>query len=245
MKRRRSKARGAVSVLAALVVLVTSAGVGRADPALDQADPPRPLPEKIVAAWKEAGARFCWARPDKSGFIVFLPEGEAEPGDLPAFRFLHWHGGRVEQLPVPELPFGLDLSDTRVTDAGLKELAGKKSLQLLSLHDTPVTDAGLKELSGLTNLQTLNLERTQVTNAGMKDLAGLTSLQSLDLYHTHVDDAGLKDVAGLTSLKSLYLSDLKVTDTGLKALARLTGLKLLYLNGTLVTDEGIEANWRG
>ena len=34
---------------------------------------------------------------------------------------------------------------TRVTDAGVKELAGLKSLQTLDLRDTQVTDAGLKE----------------------------------------------------------------------------------------------------
>ena len=33
-----------------------------------------------------------------------------------------------------------------MTDAGLKELAGLKSLQTLNLNDTQVTDAGLKEL---------------------------------------------------------------------------------------------------
>jgi hypothetical protein len=33
-----------------------------------------------------------------------------------------------------------------VTDAGLKELAGLKSLQSLDLSRTKVTDAGLKEL---------------------------------------------------------------------------------------------------
>ena len=44
-----------------------------------------------------------------------------------------------------------------MTDAGLKELAGLKSLQTLDLNGTQVTDAGLKELAGLKSLQTLNL----------------------------------------------------------------------------------------
>jgi hypothetical protein len=39
----------------------------------------------------------------------------------------------------------LNLSETQVTDAGLKELTGLKGLQLLSLP-TRVTDAGLQEL---------------------------------------------------------------------------------------------------
>jgi hypothetical protein len=52
----------------------------------------------------------------------------------------------VPKLPDPGTPFGLDLSGTRVTDAGLKELAGLKGLQTLHLGGTRVTDAGLREL---------------------------------------------------------------------------------------------------
>jgi hypothetical protein len=40
----------------------------------------------------------------------------------------------------------LHLGSTQITDAGLKELAGLKSLHSLELFNTPVTDAGLKEL---------------------------------------------------------------------------------------------------
>jgi hypothetical protein len=40
----------------------------------------------------------------------------------------------------------LRLDSTKVTDTGLKELAGLKSLQLLDLRYTQVTDAGVKEL---------------------------------------------------------------------------------------------------
>jgi hypothetical protein len=52
----------------------------------------------------------------------------------------------LAELPIPPVAFGLDLSSTPVTYAGLKELAGLKSLQTLSLSRTQVTDAGLKEL---------------------------------------------------------------------------------------------------
>jgi hypothetical protein len=40
----------------------------------------------------------------------------------------------------------LDLSDTKVTDAGLGELAALKQLQWLELSETITTDTGLKEL---------------------------------------------------------------------------------------------------
>ena len=65
------------------------------------------------------------------------------------------------KLPAPASPFGLSLASTDVTDEGLKELAGLKSLQALDLSYTRVTDAGLKELAGLKNLHALNLSGTR------------------------------------------------------------------------------------
>jgi len=40
----------------------------------------------------------------------------------------------------------LDLYNTQVTDAGVKELKGLKCLRLLDLRRTGVTDAGVKEI---------------------------------------------------------------------------------------------------
>jgi len=51
----------------------------------------------------------------------------------------------------------LNLKWTRVTDAGLKELAALKQLQGLDLSFTQLTDAGLKELAALQQLQELIL----------------------------------------------------------------------------------------
>ena len=65
---------------------------------------------------------------------------------MPAFRLVVWKAGVFAELPVPPVAFELDLGNTEVTDAGLKELAGLKSLQALVLSDTSVTDTGLKEL---------------------------------------------------------------------------------------------------
>ena len=75
----------------------------------------------------------------------FFRQGkERKKGEVPAFRFHEWPagfvaelppdvfklpGGVVAWLPQPLTPFGLCLAETQLTDAGLKELAGLKSLQ--------------------------------------------------------------------------------------------------------------------
>ena len=53
-----------------------------------------------------------------------------------------------------------------------------------------MTDAGLKELAGLKSLQTLNLTNTQVTDAGLKELAELKSLQIAGPYGHQGDGRG-------------------------------------------------------
>ncbi len=67
-------------------------------------EPVRPAPE-VIAAWEKAGARF-------------IPVA----GDVPLFLFERFPTGKLNVLPPPEVPFGLTLSHTRVTDAGVQEL---------------------------------------------------------------------------------------------------------------------------
>jgi Leucine-rich repeat (LRR) protein len=158
----------------------------------------------------------------------------------------------------------LELCETAVTDAGLKELEEFKNLQILSLWATKVTDAGLKELKGLKRLHTLYLGGNLLTNDTKVTDAALTTLReigllhalsnaktkdgkrpsgpgdvtSLDLRRTRVTDAGLKELKEFKNLETLYLSRTMVTDAGLKELKELEHLPMLFLSNTKVTDAG-------
>ena len=72
----------------------------------------------------------------------------------------------------------------RITDAGLKHLAGLTKLEYLNLQGQHITDEGLKHLSGMTNLQTLSLSFSGITDEGLKHLDGFQKLRSLHLYGT-------------------------------------------------------------
>ena len=141
------------------------------------------LPVVLVSVWKKAGASVGWIRVGGFGQFGLSDVGISGSnfgkgsrglnfdvkGEMPAFSFSgsysshrrgstnKWELGFVADLPQPQTPFGLDLTGTTVTEAGLKELAGLKNLQALRLADTQVTNAGLKELAGLKNLQLLDL----------------------------------------------------------------------------------------
>ncbi len=144
-----------------------------------------PLSPDVVSAWEKAGASVGWLGPARQhGWWQFNANRDQLEAahSVPAFKIHTWREGMLAKLPTPARAFGLDLSYTRVTDAGLKELAGLKQLTGLNLRRARrVTDAGLKELAGLKQLTGLNLWGTQVNDAGMKELAGLKQLSSARL----------------------------------------------------------------
>ena len=82
----------------------------------------------------------------------------------------------------------LDLSRTRITDAGLKALEKMPNLQHLDLRGTAVGDAGLDALAPLHNLRTLGLYGTAVTDAGTSGAATTLWLEAA-LCRRHQGDA--------------------------------------------------------
>jgi Leucine-rich repeat (LRR) protein len=57
----------------------------------------------------------------------------------------------------------LDLSQSRITDAGLETIGVLKGLKFLELSGTQITDVGLGALRGMTQLELLGLRATAVT----------------------------------------------------------------------------------
>src|SRR5437764_2879127 len=87
-----------------------------------------------------------------SGFALLLT-GQLSAGeaDAKAEKAIKAMGGSVfrDQKAKGKPIVVVYLGASKVTDAGLKELADLTSLQTLLLDSTDVTDAGLKELSSL------------------------------------------------------------------------------------------------
>ena len=81
----------------------------------------------------------------------------------------------------------------------------------LDLSNTKITEEGLKELAKLQNLTKIALRRTKITDEGLKEVAKLQNLIELDLQMTKITDAGLKEVAKLQKLKFIILSGTEIT----------------------------------
>lgn len=160
----------------------------------------------------------------------------------------------------------LTLRGTNLTDVGLVELGRFERLEVLDLSNTQITDDGLRHLKPLAHLRDLHLMLTETTDAGLLPLGQLPSLESLDVTLTAVSGGGanqfrqahprIRTAAGtadfhlsavLSSPKlidaahpvtTLHARGNQVTDAYLSLFGRLADLKHLDMRDTAVTDRG-------
>ena len=108
-------------------------------------------------------------------------------------------------------------SRTRVLRRWLKVT----ELEMLALSETKITDAGLKDIAKLQKLTKLDLDKTKSPTRLPKELAKLQQLKRLELDYTKITDAGIKQVAKLQNLTgpSVALQH-KITDAGVAELKK-------------------------
>ena len=133
----------------------------------------------------------------------------------------------------------LDLSETRISDHGLRELKNAPAIADLNLRYAElITDQGVAALRTWKHLQRLNLEGTKITDSALQQLSGLTSLEELNIGSVQVTDAGTEALTSLVNLKALTLGANKLTDAGLQPLRQMPGLTFLDLGGVQRQDSG-------
>jgi len=112
-------------------------------------------------------------------------------------------------------------------------------LKRLNLSDSAVTDNGLRYISNLKKLQILLLKRTDINGDGLAHLGKNRNLVSLDLESSQLSDDGMKGFLKSAKFSYLNLSKTGISDYGIKNLLHLVQLNELNLSGTLITDESI------
>jgi hypothetical protein len=198
---------------------------------------------------------------------------ETEPGKPVASIQFRPNAGTVTDDDLVHLkPFpGLRCVElpnkSKVTDAGLKHLAGLDQLDELNLNGTkvsaaavvsfvkgrarlrrlelagvPLRDDDLPALKELTDLRVLSLRGTLVTDKGAVHLKAFTKLRTLNLSTREglITDAALPHLKGLTDLEYLDLDRTEITDAGLEQLKSLRKLRGLQVAFTAVGDDGLE-----
>ena len=133
-----------------------------------------------------------------------------EPSPTPPADEKHIADPIVEKAIREEL----DIYEGELTKADLAKVTR------LDLADTPITAAALKEVAKLQQLEWLILGDTKITDVGLKEVAKLQKLESVSLNNTPITDASLKEVAKLQKLERLYLRDTQVTEAGVAELRK-------------------------
>ncbi len=145
--------------------------------------------------------------------------------------------GHLARLPALEY---VDFGKSDLSDSGLARLRGL-DLCVLTLSETKVTDAGLRHVRSMTTLEHLRLDSTSVGDAGMAEVATLPKLERLDVGDTNVTDLGVGSIVKLPALKLLDLQGTRVGDQGAALLTSKAGLKYIRLERTRVSHATIRA----
>lgn len=121
-----------------------------------------------------------------------------------ALGFSPLSDAHLERLTAPELRW-LQLTKTRVTDVGLRQLARHHHrLEELYLDQTPVSDDGVIPLVRANpNLESLDLAGTEITDATVLACRDLQQLEALWLTGTAVTDACVPQLLALPKLQQL------------------------------------------
>lgn len=134
----------------------------------------------------------------------------------------------------------LDLSLTRISDRGLRELKSAPGIEELNLYFAEqITDEGASVVRGWKHLKSLNLRGTKITDNTLELLAGVPTLEALDIGWAQITDTGLEHLTALTNLRRLTFGGNKLTDTALDFLRQMPQIEYLDLGGQQRTDSGL------
>lgn len=132
----------------------------------------------------------------------------------------------------------LDLSTTKISDNGLRQLVRFPHLTRLSLsHMTAIRDGSLASITNHPSLIALTLDRTAVTDAGIKYLP--KKIEYLSLSGTKISDNALRNLFAFQSLREIHLAETPITDKGLRELAKCQAIDSIDLHRTSISGNGL------
>jgi Leucine Rich repeat len=134
----------------------------------------------------------------------------------------------------------VDLWSTVLSDQALISLAKIPNLKAANLSNTLITDAGLRNLQNSWQLETLDLSYTLIDGSGLDYLSSLPKLKILLLNGTRLSEESWKNLQGFVQLEKLALSGSLFSDQGCAAVAKLHNLRELYLRDcTQLSGQGL------
>jgi len=132
----------------------------------------------------------------------------------------------LENLDYLDFSGGWAVKKAKISDAGLKALSEVpfRRLDTLSLgYCDRITDAGLTNLVGMKTVRWLSLMVcTNITDNGLSNLTSMTTLHALDLRGCpQITDKGLTHLARMTNLRQVLLGGCpNISESGVQQLQK-------------------------
>lgn len=215
----RSKASCGLLLLAAAALM--SAGCGSEADAIAKL---RAISDAAVAAGENQPI-FIQMNGDKVG--TMMVQGHVDEA-LPHIATL----GKVTEIYF---------AGTDFDDADVASLTGLSSLRSLVLSDTKITDAGVAELASLP-LESISLNGTSITAAAAESISAMSALDTLNISKTKVHE-DLTPLATLENLEWLLIAETDLSgldDASIEVLCNLPKLKRFTATGSNLKAETID-----
>lgn len=223
--------------------------------------------ERAAIAAIEALGGWCETEP-QNGFAVVVEVNMVSHEDESGNR-LECHLNTDEALfYVPKFKHlkRLILRGRQASDAGLKNVANLRELELISIDDAHfVSDEGIAHLRSLPNLRIVGITHSRATDQSIAYLSEVPTIErlsmrwsqftdqafeyaqrlprlqelSIDKGNSHFTDEATRHAAEMPALATLSLLEAPISDAGLKNLETLSTLKTLALSESSVTADGI------
>ncbi|MBA61328.1 MAG: hypothetical protein CMJ76_03090 [Planctomycetaceae bacterium] len=152
--------------------------------------------------------------------------------------------GRQQENALGQLstqfPLTLDLSRSNISDKSVKSLKSLHIVQL-NLSETDITDTGLKYLADHPHCEQLDLSFTACSSDGLSEILGTLPLSELNLQGLELSERVLQTLGNCESLITLSLAETNITDQWLTALQQATALEHLILYNTQLTGNKLES----
>ena len=151
---------------------------------------------------------------------VVATDRQDEPKAIAKIELLGGKVTRDDKLPGCPV-IGIDFQESkRLSDKYLHLLRQFPNLTSLSLRNTKITDAGMKEIGKLHTLKSLNLWNTPITDAGLREIRELNGLTELILVSTKITDVGFAKISNFKNLKTLDIAGIQLNDANVTRLMK-------------------------
>ena len=114
-----------------------------------------------------------------------------------------------------------------------------RHLSSLDLSNNRIGDELVAELANLDEISFLNLAQTEISKASLNALKWLKALKVLHLFDAGADDDWIENIVQLNQISELDISGNDFTEVGIMGLAKMRNLRSLTVGELNISEDGL------